>query len=61
LKRRDEPGKPAGCHRDTIFHKEFIDDLHWWVETDRRIALKAFDLIERSNVTPFREQESPSH
>mgnify|MGYP002683221357 FL=1 len=53
MKRRDEPGKPAGRRRDTIFHKEFIDDLRWWVETDRRIALKAFDLIEAIERDPF--------
>jgi toxin YoeB len=36
-----------------IFHPEFIDDLRYWVEQDRRIALKAFDLIEAVMRQPF--------
>lgn len=32
--------------RDAIFHPEFIEDLRYWVKTDRRVALRAFDLIE---------------
>lgn len=33
-------------HRDAIFQLEFIEDLHFWVETDREMALRAFDLID---------------
>jgi toxin YoeB len=29
-----------------VFQPEFVEDLRFWVETDRRVALKAFDLIE---------------
>ena len=29
-----------------MFHPEFREDLRYWVETDRKIALRAFDLIE---------------
>ena len=32
--------------RDAIFHPEFLDDPRYWVKTDRRVALRAFDLIE---------------
>jgi len=32
--------------RDTVFHPEFIEDLRFWVETDRKVALRALDLIE---------------
>ena len=32
---------------------EFIDDLRYWVETDRKVALRAFDLIEAVMRDPF--------
>jgi toxin YoeB len=32
--------------RQAIFQPEFREDLRYWVETNRRIALRAFDLIE---------------
>ena len=35
------------------FHPEFIEDLRYWVETDRRVALRAFDLIEAVMREPF--------
>ena len=39
--------------RQAIFHPEFIDDLRYWVNEDRRIALKAFELIEAVIREPF--------
>lgn len=39
--------------RLAIFHPEFIDDLRYWIKQDRRIALKAFDLIEAVIREPF--------
>ncbi|HEX9637369.1 MAG TPA: Txe/YoeB family addiction module toxin [Acidobacteriota bacterium] len=32
--------------REAVFQPEFLDDLRWWVETDRRIALRALELVE---------------
>ncbi|MHC1725999.1 MAG: Txe/YoeB family addiction module toxin [Syntrophobacteraceae bacterium] len=32
--------------RDAIFHPEFMEDLRYWVKTDRRVALRVFDLID---------------
>jgi len=29
-----------------VFHPEFREDLRYWVETDRKVALRAFSLIE---------------
>jgi len=40
--------------RDAVFHPEFIEDLKYWVETDRQIALRAFSLIEGILQDPFR-------
>jgi toxin YoeB len=39
--------------RDAIFHPEFLEDLRYWVKTDRRIALRAFDLVEAILGNPF--------
>jgi len=36
-----------------VFHPEFVEDLRFWVEQDRKIALKAFDLIESVSRDPF--------
>jgi toxin YoeB len=39
--------------RDAVFHPEFREDLKWWVNTERKIALRAFDLIEAIMSDPF--------
>lgn len=32
--------------REAVFHREFREDLRWWVETDRATALRILYLIE---------------
>jgi len=39
--------------RTAVFQPEFIEDLRFWVETDRKLALRAFDLIEAILRDPF--------
>ena len=39
--------------RDTVFQPEFREDLRHWVETDRKVALRAFDMIEAIMRDPF--------
>ena len=36
-----------------MFHPEFREDLKHWVETDRKVALRAFELIEAIMREPF--------
>jgi toxin YoeB len=36
-----------------VFHPEFRQDLRYWVENDRKIALRALDLIENILREPF--------
>jgi len=49
-----KPGeRGAGWRRATVCHPEFLEDLRYWVETDRKIALRAFDLIEAVVRDPF--------
>jgi toxin YoeB len=39
--------------REAVFQPEFREDLHYWVETDRKTAMRAFDLIEAVMRDPF--------
>lgn len=39
--------------REAVFHPEFREDLRYWVETDRKIALRALDLVEDIMRDPF--------
>jgi toxin YoeB len=39
--------------RGAIFQVEFIEDLRYWVETDRKTALRAFTLIDAILRDPF--------
>jgi toxin YoeB len=36
-----------------VFQQEFREDLRYWVENDRKLALRAFDLIEAIMRDPF--------
>ena len=51
MAREDKDAKPK--RERAVFHPEFIDDLRYWVEQDRRVALKAFDLIEAILRQPY--------
>jgi toxin YoeB len=44
---------PRRVEREAIFHPELRQDLRYWVETDRKIALRAFELIEAVLRDPF--------
>ena len=39
--------------RESVFHPEFREDLAFWIKTDRKIALRAFKLIEAVMRNPF--------
>ena len=41
------------AQREAVFQPEFIEDLRYWVETDRKTAKRAFDLIEAVLRDPF--------
>ncbi|MGA9393216.1 MAG: Txe/YoeB family addiction module toxin [Candidatus Sulfotelmatobacter sp.] len=44
---------PRSVDREAIFHHEFRQDLRYWVETDRRAAVRAFELVEAVLRDPF--------
>ena len=39
--------------REAIFQPEFREDLQYWVKTNRKVALRVFDLIESILRDPF--------
>lgn len=39
--------------REAVFQPEFREDLRYWVAVDRKIALRAWDLIEAIMRDPF--------
>ena len=43
----------ANKQRDAVFQPEFRDDLRYWVETDRRTALRILNLVEAIMRDPF--------
>lgn len=43
----------AARPREAVFHPEFREDLRYWVETNRRIALRVLDLVDAILREPF--------
>lgn len=39
--------------RLAIFHPEFREDLRYWVEVNRKVALRALDIVEAAMREPF--------
>ena len=39
--------------RDAVFHREFLEDLRFWVKTDRTAALRTLELVEAALRDPF--------
>ena len=44
-----------------IFHSEFLDDLRYWVKTDRKIVLRILDIVEDTLRDPFTGLGKPEH
>jgi toxin YoeB len=42
------------ARRVAVFQPEFIEDLRWWVETERRTAKRLLDLVEAALRDPFK-------
>ena len=40
--------------RLSVFHPEFREDLRYWVEQERRVALRVLDLVEAVLRDPFK-------
>ena len=53
------PSEPAPGPREAVFHPEFREDLRYWVETERRTALRVLALVEAILRDPFRGLGKP--
>ncbi len=52
-KRSKSRKPPEAAKRAAVFQPEFLEDLRFWVKTDRRLALRALDLVESVLLDPF--------
>jgi toxin YoeB len=41
------------AERQARVSRVFLDDLRWWVETDRKLALRVLDLVDAVLRDPF--------
>jgi toxin YoeB len=41
------------AERHAVFHREFLEDLRFWVKTDRNAALRILELVEATLRDPF--------
>jgi len=53
LSKKKPSHTPSLTSRLAVFHPEFRDDLMYWVQRDRKTALRAFNLIEAILRDPF--------
>jgi toxin YoeB len=53
LTQQNEEYIPETPNRDAVFSTKFRDDLVYWIESDRKTALRAFKLIEAIMRDPF--------
>ncbi len=53
MTKRSKQPTVSRATRESVFEPEFREDLRYWVDTDRRIALRALDLVEAVLRDPF--------
>ncbi len=49
----------TGKNREAYFDQAFLEDLRFWVETNRKIALRLLDLVEGILRDPFSGMGKP--
>jgi toxin YoeB len=45
--------KRSPKRRDAVFHPEFIEDLKYWVQVDRRTARRSLEIVSAVLADPF--------
>ena len=53
MERRRKKGIVQTSRRAAVFQPEFREDLRYWVETDRKVALRALSIVEAVLSEPF--------
>ena len=59
MSKRTRKAPRSTKQRQAVFQVEFREDLRYWVETDRRAALRIFKLIEAVMRDPFQGTGKP--
>lgn len=50
---RTESSQEKKIERDIVFDTQFLEDLTYWVDINRKIALRLLSLVEEIRRTPF--------
>ncbi|HQR40930.1 MAG TPA: Txe/YoeB family addiction module toxin [Blastocatellia bacterium] len=50
-KNRTKSSRPS--YRAAVFDAKFREDLRWWVDQERRVALRVLELVEATVRDPF--------
>jgi toxin YoeB len=50
---QSEPAQEERLERDLVFDSQFLEDLAYWVQTNRKIALRLLSLVEQISRYPF--------
>ena len=53
MEKKHKAGPGKRIRRDAVFQSEFIEDLRYWVQTERKIALRALAIVEAVLRDPF--------
>jgi len=53
LSKKSEQVSKGRRERAAVFQPEFLEDLRYWIETDRKVALRALNLVEAVLRDPF--------
>lgn len=44
----------AAKNRNALFDRAFLEDLHYWIKTDRKVAVRVIDIVLDVMRDPFR-------
>lgn len=50
---QSELSQKGKTERDLVFDSQFLEDLTYWVDTNRKIALRLLSLVEEIRRNPF--------
>jgi toxin YoeB len=53
LEKKHKTGPGKHIRRDAVFQPEFLEDMRYWVETDRRVAVRVLTIVESALRDPF--------
>ena len=55
----DAASVTGGGRREAVFASAFLDDLRFWTDTNRRVAVRVLDIVEAALRDPFSGIGSP--